>query len=143
MRASNYSIENIYKLIHGETGMVTLRPDIDIYQQGVVGDDFHELIEKYQKEFEVDMDSYLWYFHSDEEGINFPGAIFSKPPYDRVKRIPVTPQLLLKFANSGVWELKYPDHEPLKKRYDLLINTLSGIAFFVILAIILLYNLWI
>lgn len=115
MRASNYSIENIYKLIHGETGMVTLRPDIDIYQQGVVGDDFHELIEKYQKEFEVDMDSYLWYFHSDEEGINFPGAIFSKLPYDRVKRIPVTPQLLLKFDNSGVWELKYPDHEPLKK----------------------------
>ena len=61
--------------------------------KGIHGDDFHELIDEYAKVFKVDMTGYLWYFHADEEGNSFGGSII-KPPYDRVKRIPVTPALL-------------------------------------------------
>ena len=38
-------------------------------------DDFHELIEKNAVESNVDMNAYLWCFHSDEEGQNIGGLI--------------------------------------------------------------------
>jgi hypothetical protein len=38
-------------------------------------DDFHELIKKNAVESNVDMNAYLWCFHSDEEGQNIGGLI--------------------------------------------------------------------
>jgi len=89
----------------------------------MVGDDFHEMIEKYAKKYSVEMKGYLWYFHADEEsGWNNIGGWFFKPPYSRVARIPITPLMLTDFANRGKWDLQYPEHKLPKKRSDILIN---------------------
>lgn len=100
---------------------------------GIMGDDFHKLIEKYANKFSVDMSDYLWYFHSDEEGQNI-GGLIVKPPNLRVKRIPITPILLMDFANIGKWKIEYPKHRIPKRRYDILINQIlfgGFIIFFV------------
>ena len=141
MSNQKFQIEDIYELLREVTGVKQLNSQTDIYGDlRVSGDDFHELIEKYQKTFDVNIDNYLWYFHSDEEGMNFPGGLFFKTPYERVNRIPITPELLLKFANSGTWGLKYPEHEIPEKRYDLLVNTIFNITFIAIVALVLIYN---
>jgi len=41
----------------------------------------------------------------------------------------VTPGMLLEFANSGTWDIKYPAHELPKRRFDLIINMLLLGAF--------------
>lgn len=137
----NHKIEEIYELILDETGIEKLQLNTDIFHEGVAGDDFHELIDQYQKQFKVNMNAYSWYFHTDEEGFNFPGGLFFKPPYERVTRIAITPELLLKFANSGTWELDYPEHQLPSKRYDLQVNTVFSVTFFLIVAILLIYKL--
>jgi len=73
--------------------------------------------------YSVDMTAYLWYFHSDEEGNNI-GGLFFPPPYKRVKRIAVTPLLLTEFANTGKWDIEYPNHKIPQKRYDTLIDVI-------------------
>lgn len=133
-----YSEENILSFLTELVGREKITLQTDIFTDlNVWGDDFHEMIEKYQKQFNVDMTAYLWYFHSNEEGQSIGGAFF-RPPYDRVKRIPVTPKMLLDFANAGKWTIDYPDHVLPKKRYDLIINTVLVLGFFIILAIYLL-----
>lgn len=123
--------ENSINFLKNLSGTDKIGPDSDIFNDiGMVGDDFHEMIQKYSKKFSVNMSDYLWYFHADEEGgWNSIGALFFNPPYKRVKRIPVTPSMLTDFANQGKWDIQYPDHKLPKRRYDLLINTvLFGIG---------------
>ena len=96
---------------------------------GCYGDDFDELMAAYSKKFHVDMTSYLWYFHTKEEGNSFGGMLF-KAPNERVKRIPVTPTVLVDSANNGKWIISYPEHTLPKKRFDLTINLILVIAFF-------------
>lgn len=96
--------------------------DYDIFELGICGDDFHEMIDKYAIKYGVDMDDYLWYFHADEEGMPGISEVLFPPPYKRVKRIPLTPGLLAGFANKGKWGIKYPEHKIPEKRYDLMIN---------------------
>lgn len=104
-------------------------PDIDIYEDmGITGDDFHEMINKYAKTYDVDMSEYLWYFHTDEEGSSFGGQFF-KPPYERVKRIPVTPRMLASFIETKKWKIDYPPHKIPKVRKDLIINKILVITF--------------
>ena len=108
--------------------------DTDIFGElGSTGDDFHELIGEYATKYSVDMNNYLWYFHADEEGMSF-GSVFFPPPFKRVKRIPVTPRMLLSFANSGKWQIGYPPHKIPKHRIDIYINylILTVVLFFVI-----------
>jgi hypothetical protein len=57
----------------------------------------------------------------DEEGQNLGGLFFS-PPYQRVSRIPVTPDKLLLFANLGKWHMQYPTHKLPKFRLDILMT---------------------
>ena len=78
------------------------------------------------------MNSYLWYFHTDEEGNSF-GSGFFKPPNERVKHIPVTAEVLLKSANEGKWTIEYPEHKIPKRRYDIIINQIL-----ILLAVIIL-----
>jgi hypothetical protein len=124
-----YSQEQIFEFIKARSGIDLLSIDDDLLNDlGISGDDFHELIAEYQKEFNVDMAGYLWYFHSDEEGNNIGGAFFS-PPYERVNHIPVTPSKLLEFANKGHWDIKYPEHTLPKYRLDIIINIVLIIVF--------------
>lgn len=133
-----HKVDEIINFLTDLAGTDKINPDSDIFDDiGMVGDDFHEMIEKYSKIFSVDMSTYLWYFHADEEGNNFGGDFFP-PPYERVKRIAVTPLMLTKFANSQKWDIQYPEHPLPKKRYDLVINSilfglvLTGIAIWII-----------
>ncbi len=126
MTEIKYSIDNIKSFIVDKTGCkeneVTSTCDI-VNDLGCSGDDFHELIDEYATKFNVKMENYLWYFHTDEEGhSNSIGRIFFKAPYERVKQIPVTPTLLLESANAGKWLFIYPEHSLPKRRYDILIN---------------------
>ena len=115
-------LEDIFTFLKKYTGGDKLTADIDIFKElGIRGDDFHEMISDYQKTFGVEMKSYLWYFHCDEEGQSL-GCNFFKAPYERVKRISVTPQMLLDIANKKVWNIQYPRHKLPKYRYDILIN---------------------
>jgi len=115
----------IIEFVKKNTGLKNIANDTDIFDRGVGGDDFHELIEGFAKTYSVDMTNYLWYFHADEEGGKVSiGGLFFDPPYKKVQRIPVTPLLLTEFANKGKWEIEYPKHQISKKRYDLLINTI-------------------
>ncbi|HEV7330213.1 MAG TPA: DUF1493 family protein [Flavisolibacter sp.] len=119
-----YRLEDIIDLVEEKTGSEPVEEGTDIYSElGCGGDDFHELMERYAVKFGVDMSTYRWYFHTDEEGSLFSiGGAFFKPPYERVRRIPITPKLLLEAANLGRWNLQYPEHTLPKRRWDMLIN---------------------
>lgn len=126
-----YSLPDIIKLVKDKTGSDEVAADVDIERVlGCSGDDWDELIEEYAGRYKVDMSSYLWYFHTDEEGhSNSMGRVFFKAPYERVTRIPVTPQMLLDFANKGEWDLPYPPHTLPKRRYDILVNQILVVVF--------------
>jgi hypothetical protein len=114
--------EELVSFVKEFTAVDEVQSETDIFSDlRCTGDDFHELIENYAKKYPVDMSSYLWYFHSDEEGQNF-GGVFFRPPYERVKRIPVTPQMLADFVNEGRWKINYPSHKLPKLRIDILVN---------------------
>lgn len=135
-----YSIEDIKHFIVHKTGCSyeEVKEDADIDQDlGCTGDDFHELMNEFSVKFNVTLDNYLWYFHTYEEGhLNNIGRIFFKAPYERVKKIPVTPLLLLQSANEGKWNLTYPEHKLPKRRYDILINQ----VLFVLVIVFLIYK---
>jgi hypothetical protein len=123
------SEQTIIEFIKDFSGLVSIHGDTDLFGEAkITGDDFHDLMEKYSKEFHVDMSTYLWYFHTDEEGQNV-GAIVFESPNQLVGRIPITPKLLSEIANSGQWNISYPDHIVPKRRYDLLLNLIILLAF--------------
>lgn len=106
-------IDEIYSFLIESQGVRRgdLYPAVDLSNDlGIEGDDFFELEEEFEEKFMVDMSSYLWYFHHGEEGWNI-GALFSPAPYQQVKHIPVTPEILLEAAKTKVWPIGYPLHK--------------------------------
>lgn len=126
-------LQQIYEALEQYIDIEIIRPDSDLKNdQGVFGDDFEEMINKYAKLFNVDMTNYRWYFHMREEGSDYSiGSILFKPPYDRVPYIPVTPQMLVDFANKGKWDIDYPPHKIPKRRVDLLVNFVVVVVFII------------
>lgn len=125
---TTYTIEQIIDLVKEHTGKENVLPGTDIFDElDCAGEDFDNLLRKYKARFKVTMKQYLWYFHNNEEGENA-GSVFFKPPYERVERIPVTPEMLLTYANIGKWSLAYPEHEIPSARVDFLINVLLVFA---------------
>jgi len=123
-----YFVEEIIKFLEEQLKVERVEADSDIHHDlGVTGDEFFEMIAEYSKKFNVDLENYNWYFHSDEEGVLSIGALFFKPPYKRVQRIPVTPQMLTDFANKRKWDLQYPAHYIPARRWDLIINRVLAI----------------
>lgn len=80
---------DIIEFLKPIAGTDKIDADTDIFKElGMVGDDFHEIIEKFTATYGVDMTPYRWYFHAEEEGAGWSiGGLFFKPPYRRVKRI--------------------------------------------------------
>ena len=132
---TKHSLEEIKQFIVDKTGCnyEEVKEDADIdHDLGCTGDDFDELISEYCVRFNVKMDNYLWYFHTDEEGhFNSIGRLFFKTPYERVKHIAVTPTVLLESANERKWTLTYPEHKLPKRRYDILMNQVVIVLFIV------------
>ncbi|MFT3947543.1 MAG: DUF1493 family protein [Agriterribacter sp.] len=130
---TKYTPEDIKRFIINKTGCEDeeVQPDTDIDTDlGCTGNDFDELINEYAVKFNVNMDGYLWYFHTYEEGhSNSIGRMFFKAPTERIQHIAVTPALLLESANAGKWRLIYPGHRLPKQRYDILVNQVVLILF--------------
>src|SRR5688572_29983669 len=119
---ANYSEESVFNFLSELLGHHEFNLQSEINSElGLVGDDFHEMIAEFSRKFKVDMTSYLWYYHTKEEGHNL-GSFFFKAPNERVERISVTPQMLLDFANQGKWTIEYPSDTPKKIRYDIILN---------------------
>jgi hypothetical protein len=117
-----YVLDDIIEFIKEQTAIKDVNPEDDLLNDlGCSGDDHHEFMAEYARKYKVDMNSYLWYFHADEEGQNIGGTFF-KPPYERIKHISITPLILLESANKGKWALNYPEHKLPKHRYDIFIN---------------------
>ncbi|SHK19247.1 Protein of unknown function [Reichenbachiella agariperforans] len=115
-------LDEITNFLEDYTEIEQLSPDSDLFKEhGIVGDDFHEMIENFARNYNIDMSTYLWYFHADEEGQNL-GSFFFKPPYARVDRIPVTPKLLADAVETKKWNVKYPEHKLPKYRIDIIIS---------------------
>lgn len=97
----------------------------------IVGNDFTELIENYAKEFQVNLDGYLWYFHRSDEGMNIFNFLF-KPPNEKVERIPVSPAILLNHAQKQPWDMTYPKQDKSINRRDLVYSNVLLITIFVV-----------
>lgn len=130
------TIEEIVDFTKKELKEKDIFPDTDIFSLGIYGDDMDEFLGSYHKKYNVNFDNYLWYFHNEEEiSNNFSiGKIFFKPPYDSVERIPITPEILTKFANTKVWEIDYPEHQLPKYRYEMILDFIifGGIALIIL-----------
>lgn len=116
-----YQIGEIIKFVEDHIGRAegeVLENSDLVNDLGCDGDDFGELIDEFSKNYNVNISSYRWYFHHTEEGSwNSIGGLIFSPPDKRIKRIPVTPGMLLEFARSGKWNIQYP---PKKNLYFLL-----------------------
>ena len=124
---SNFTSKDIIVFLGEEFNLERIGEETDLYRDlDISGDVFFGMIADFSEKFKVDVKDYLWYFHSDEQSINI-GGWFVKPPNKRVKRIAVTPKLLAQFANSGKWEINYPDHKLPIKRWDLIINRILAL----------------
>ena len=113
-------LNDIYQFIEKETGIKTnqLHPKSDLF--GVYGDDLFDLVESFGNFYAVNVDSFLWYFHSPEEASS-PFSVIFPPPNKRVSRIPITPELLVECANTKNWTLEYPPHDLPNKRWDIIL----------------------
>lgn len=135
-------LEEVNALLEHHSGVYPNHSNTDIFgEMGIIGDDFHEVIETYAKKYKVDMSGYLWYFHADEEGSGGIGAAFFKPPYDRIKRIPVTPSMLADFSETKQWKINYPPHKIPKRRIDLIINAMLLIALLISFVVWFIYKM--
>lgn len=120
-------LKDIYLLIEQALGIdtKTLKPDADLFEDfGVYGD---ELIDEFSEKYDVNIDNFLWYFHSLEEASSLFWIIFS-PPNKRVSRIAITPEMLVQYANQKCWGVEYPAHEIPKRRWDILLSQLLFLA---------------
>ncbi len=127
-------IEHIYDFLIEVQGCKRseLTPECDFRKDlGIDGDDFSELIESFAKRYQVNMNSYRWYFHHREEGWNL-GALFFKPPYEQVETIGICPQTLLKAAQTKMWPISYPGHRFKAGRRDITFNIFLFIIIFIV-----------
>ena len=129
--------KEIIDFIETEYWKSNLQSNSDIFEiVRISGDDCYELIEKFSKKYDVDISNFLWYFHHEEEGSwNSIGGYLYKSPYKLVKRIPITPKMLTKVAETKKWEINYPYNKLPEKRKDILFNKIVLIVT-LILAII-------
>lgn len=122
----------IIEFLRDYSGLESIDENTDLFDAGITGDDFHDLIDLYWQKYQVDMSNYKWYFHCDEEGHSL-GSIFYKPIYKRFNRITITPKLLFLFAKEGKWEIEYPEHRLPKRRWDIIINQVVTGLFVIII----------
>lgn len=91
-------------------------------------------MDAFATQFGVDDDDYRWYFHGDEDGMNF-GGMFFRPPYLRVERMPITPDILIEAIDSKRWPLRYPPHQIPAVRWDIRINQLLVVVPLILLGL--------
>lgn len=126
----------VFDLIEEKSGQRPCSKNSDIVSEmSIWGDDLAELLEAFAARYNVDMSNYLWYFHTGDEGTNILSFLF-KPPNKRVQRIPIAPGLLIKSAESHLWQVAYPEHIMPKRRWDLLAGWIVIACIIVILVLL-------
>lgn len=136
-----HTVEEIMQFLKDFACCDEIYPHSDICNDlGLDGDDFHDMIELYTKQFSVNMSDYLWYFHCKEEGNNL-GSLIFPAPNKLVSKISVSPVMLTNFANNGKWGINYPKHKIPKRRYDIIINRLL-IVFLLLATLVLVVSEW-
>ena len=116
---------------------VTVLPsrEADLFDRlGIDGDDAFEFVEKFGGQFGVELADYRWYFHHGEEGWGL-GSLFFRPPYKRVRPIPISIALLEEAIARKRWPVAYPVHSLPKKRWDLLFNQIISASFVALLLV--------
>ncbi|MNT62723.1 hypothetical protein D3C72_2004740 [compost metagenome] len=109
--------------------------DDDLFERfGIDGDDASSFMDGFGARFGINGENYCWYFHHREEGTNF-GALFFAPPYRRVRRIPITPNILIEAIETKQWPLKYPPHQVPTVRWDIRVNQLLLLVPVILLAL--------
>lgn len=94
--------------------------DDDLFRKlGIHGDDCGDFMDAFGQQFNVDLTDFLWYFHHGEEVGSLIGGLIFKPPYRRVKTIPITINLLRDAMAAGRWPVQYPPHTLPEQRWDL------------------------
>jgi len=117
-------------------GSVSLLSDDDLFKKlSLAGDDCDDFLVAFGERFNVDMAELRWYFHYEEEGMLTPAAFFFKPPYLRVKRIPITIKLLQEAILSRKWPIQYPEHVLPKRRWDVIATYVFFAALLVLITV--------
>jgi hypothetical protein len=120
-----------------------LSGDADIFDSlGITGDDASEFIERFVNKFEIDAANYRWYFHHGEEPMLNIGGLFFKPPYRRVDRIPITPQILAEAIRAKRWPLEYPEHRLPRVRWDIRLSQAFLLAMLALFVALFVAKLW-
>ena len=134
-----FALDDIYHFISDTSGVNRnkLRPNSDLRDLGIEGDDFFEMMLEFEQKYLVDMSGYRWYFHHNEEGSPSLGRLLFKPPNSRVKRISITPEMLLESANAQHWNIQYPEHNLPAKRWDILFEKIFWLGLVAIVGIYL------
>jgi len=115
--------------------------DADIFHNlGIDGDDAFEFIERFAAKFEIEITSYHWYFHHGEEPSLNIGALFFRPPYRRVGRIPITPKVLAEAIRTKRWPLEYPTHRLPSVLWDIRLTYVFFLAIIALLAVVVLWQ---
>jgi len=116
-------VEEINALVREHTGARgALSEDTDLHGDlGLISLDLEEFLSEFAARFGVDLSGFLWYFHTDEDGVS-PGRLFFAAPQDRVARIPLRLALLYRAAELGRWPVDYPKHSLPPRRWDVLVN---------------------
>jgi len=125
--------EDIYDFLNCAEPLMMgeLRPYADLHDDlGITGDDFSIVMQKFEREFNVDMRNYRWYFHHTEDKALGLTGLFRNSPSFRVPYIPVTPSLLLDAVNQGQWPVDYPDHDLSGYHFEITIDRGIGLALF-------------
>lgn len=131
-----YTLEDIINFLKDQSLEDEISPETNVCDEiGMIGDDFDEMMMAYAEKFSVDMTGYLWYFHSEEEGSWTSISLFPRAN-EQVKRIPVTSTMLTDFANSGKWNVVYPEHKTTLTEY----NSYFTLLIFIVLIGLIVYQ---
>lgn len=125
-------VDEIHALLRLHAGAPeVLTEDTELHADlGLISLDLHEFLEEFAERFQVDMSGFLWYFHSEEDGLN-PFRWIFPAPQDRVTRIPLRLALFYRAAEIGKWPVEYPEHSLPVRRWDLVLcRCLGAVAFF-------------
>ncbi|MEX1202227.1 MAG: DUF1493 family protein [Ferruginibacter sp.] len=143
--STQYSITDIQQFIatqlRCDLALVTEEADI-IYDLNCVNLSLDEFIAAYRMKFDVNMEDYRWYFHTNvvSGDTSTIGKILFKTPPNAVKHIPITPKVLWESANQGKWLIWYPEHTVPRRRFDAYIQL--SILFIFIIAVLYTCMAW-
>lgn len=104
----------------GARGMLSEETDLHSDLR-LISLDLEEFLDEFAKRFDVDLSEFLWYFHTEEDGVSL-GRLFFAAPQDLVTRIPLRLALFYQAVELGRWPVDYPEHSLPRRRWDVVVD---------------------